>query len=535
MTLLAPAECAKWFEQAFGRTAGIMIDSRVTKVPDDCGGRRVIKCDPLTILRWIGRPVGQAARMLALAAGGSEVLLLHIGADPATGAIQVRRRSPDDAPVADQLRALGISPIDADKEDAVVDQDALAAALAFAIVSIPEMPSDPAERPPAPNAAALPLDIYASEFIGLASEFGAPLESVWHYFWELSGVRWCLLNADLDVGDVARIPYRTALTTPEFLRALLACNQAGLRYLDFPVFVMLGHANGHVIHVEHIDEHEIVYHDPWPGRSLLASGNNSLGVAARPTDDGRLRWRVPAAEFGRVAYASLIQPAVWLAICRVSTDVRYADLTTSDLFTFFGLRELRRTEADESGFITITLEPGNWQAHIDITISVDGRDVVRDATLVVDRAWLTAAPTALLAADLIAGFIGAAVTETDADEAELLRDAIRSIPSGTLPDALAAGPPHLLSQFRMVATTVAGVSPFSRATLACSTLRVFNVRQEDRERVVISVTRPIHEVGVLFDDRQTGYFMDEYREFLFNQTRAELKRLELMPGYAADS
>src|SRR5262249_28938684 len=173
--------------------------------------------------------------------------------------------------------------------------------LAFAVVAESEAPGDERPRPPAPDSEHLPLDIYAPEFIGLARPFGAPLEAVWHINWELAGVRWCLLNADLQVEDTHRIPYRQALPAPQFLRAIRACTEAGLRYRDLPVFVVTGPGSGHVIHVETVDDRGVVYHDPWPGTSMLAAGNNALGIAARPQEPER-RWCVTAEEFQRSAY-----------------------------------------------------------------------------------------------------------------------------------------------------------------------------------------------------------------------------------------
>lgn len=533
MTLSTPSECADWFDQAFGRGAAVMIEPRAAKLLEDYGGRATT-CDSLTTLRWLSRPVGQAARLLALSASGSDVLLLHIGADPVSGAIQLRRLSSEADSAGNQLRALGLSPIAEDEDDALVEQEQLARALVFAVVSLNESPGEAREQPPTPDAGALPADIYAPEFIGLANQFGAPLEAVWHITWELSGVRSCLLNAGLDVADVERIPYRTSLSTQAFMDALRACNEAGLTYLDLPVYVVIGDDRGHAIHVEHIDDRQVVYHDPWPGRSLLAAGNNSYGVAALPTDDSRPRWRVPTAEFARVAYASLVEPAVWLALCGLGTNVRYRDLAAADLFTFFGLTETGRTPDAEANSVTISLKPGNWREHIDVNLTVDGDDAVRRATLVIDRVWLDSPSTAPFAADLLASFVGAVVTEADADETDLLRAAVRSIPSGTLPATLAAGPAHVLDPFRMVAMTIAGQVPFARTTLPCSTLRVFNGDQEGVQRVVVVVTRPIDEIGVLFEDRQSGYFMNAYRESLFHKTRAEMERLGLLSGGAGN-
>src|SRR5262249_23646784 len=145
-------------------------------------------------------------------------------------------------------------------------QETLAPALAFAVVAESEAPGEEAEPPPAPAPDDLPLDIYSSKFIGLASPFGAPLEAIWHVDWELIGVRWCLLNEALNVEDTNRIPYRQHLSPEAFMDALRACNAAGLRLYDLPVCVIPSPGSGHVVHIETINDQEVVYHDPWPGR-----------------------------------------------------------------------------------------------------------------------------------------------------------------------------------------------------------------------------------------------------------------------------
>ena len=540
MILPRPAQCADWYEQAFGCVAVVMIDASAEAILDDYVGRTV-KHDPLTTLRWISRPVGAAPRLLALKARGVTVLVLHHGADAMTGQVRIGPLADDDPSVGEQLSRLGLAPEPVARDDAIdeyalVGQEALASAMAFAVVAESDAPVEAPERPPPPDPDVLPLDIYASEFIGLATEFGAPLESVWHEMWEGSGIRWCLLNADLDIEDVERIPYRQPLPADDFLRALRACNEAGLHYLDLPVCVMTGPGGGHVIHIETIDDKEVVYHDPWPGRSLLAAGNNAFGIAARPWEGPARRWRITASELKRVAYASLVEPAVWLPLCGVAADVDYTKLSHSDFFSFFHLAEIGRIQDEETGLVEIGLQPGSWQQHIDLEVTVDADNAVRSAGLMIDRSWMSAPQTAILAYDLLTHFVDAVVTEADADEARLLCEAVRSIPTGGVTEVLSAGPPHLLNHYRLVAMTVAGVAPLARASLPCSTLRAFNgmPQSENQERtgLIVTVSRPRYEPGVIVEDHQTGYFMDENREFFWQETVAELKRLGIVSSGA---
>jgi hypothetical protein len=534
VTLPSAADCAAEYASASGHGAVVMLDPRAATAAGDVAQARTV--DALTTLRWISRPVTVAPRLLALEAGGAAALVLHHGVDPQTGQVHVGRVSDDDPPVAEQLAALGLPPAGTSgDDDATVDQDALASVLAFAVLAESEAPGQEPDRPPAPDPDDLPLDIYASEFIGLATDLGAPLESIWHQTWELSGVRWCLLNADLDVEDVDRIPYRQVLPAADFIRALRACTEAGLHFLDLPVCVTTGPGSGHVIHIETIDDSEVVYHDPWPGRSLLAPGNNAFGIGARPWEGPARRWCVTVDELQRVAYASLVEPAVWLPLCGVATDVRYADLQASEFFGFFHLSETGRTTDEQTGMTTIGLQPGAWQEHIELGAVVDGDEAIRMATLMLDRSWVSDPQTAMFAADLISHFIGAVVTQADAGEAELLCAALRVLPTGGVVEALSAGAPHVLTQFRLIAMTVADAAPFARATLPCSTVRVMNGTANDdtdRSRLLVGVTRPRDEPGALVEDQRSGYLMDDARAWLWGKAQRELERINANAGGA---
>jgi hypothetical protein len=526
MSLPSPADCAAWFTGAFDRRAVVLVDRDAGQWLDYPESRGV---DPATTLRWISRPRGDGARLLALRGSGAAALLLHVGADQLTGDVTLVALGDDDRAPAEQLRSLGVRATPTEDGAAVASQDSLASVLRFAVVAESEAPSHH-DRPPMLAEEELPHDLTDSRFISLMGDFGAPLEAIWHLFWELSGVRWCLLNSDLDVDDVARIPYRQALPPVDFVRALRECSDAGLRQLQLPVFVATGPSRGHTIHLHLFDGDDVIYHDPWPGRSLLAEGNNGMNVRARPESDARL-WRITTDELARVGYACLVEPAVWLPICGVKAELPLADITASDLMRFFGFHETGRARDEEDEVTHIAMAPGNWHEHISLVVSVDTDENVRATQLLVDRTWIDDRATASFATDLLKSYAQSAVTEADASDVDLLVRGLAEIYTGRLVEVLSAGPPHLIDHYRLLALTAVGAAPFARATLLCSTIRAYNVtdNDEDRRRLAVVASRARRELGTLYEDHVTGYFMDEHREYLWRYNQRELKRLGWVP------
>ncbi|MCA1706121.1 MAG: hypothetical protein LC808_23815 [Actinobacteria bacterium] len=522
----SPAECAAWFTKQFERGAVVLAD-RDADVPLERVDSRDV--DPATTLRWISRPRHAGARLLALEDSGAAALLLHVGADQLTGDVTLVALGDDDPAPVEQLRPLGVLATPTN-DGALAGQDALASVLWFAVVAENEAPGRPdPDRPSMAPEEELPSDLADSRFIALADDFGAPLEAIWHVMWELAGVRWCLLNSDLDVDNVERIPYRQALPAVDFLRALRKCTDAGLSRLELPVYVTTGHGRGHTIHLQRFDGDDVIYHDPWPGRSLLAEGNNRMNVRARPERDERL-WRITTEELARIGYASLVEPAVWLPICGVRAELSVADITASDLTGFFHFHETGRAHDEDEDVTRIAMAPGNWREQISLVVTVDSRENVSATQLLVDRTWIDDRATAPFAADLLKSYVHAAVTEADADDVELLVRGLAELSTGQLVEVLKAGPPHLLDQYRLLALTAVGSAPFARATLLCSTIRAYYVTDdEDREWLAVAVSRACREPGTLVEDHETGYMMDEYREYLWCHTQRELERLGWTP------
>lgn len=521
MSLPSPADCARWFDEQFQQGAVVLADADAG-VPLEGVDSRVV--DPATVLRWISRPRDAGARLVALESPAATALLLHVGAEQRTGDVTLVALGDDDLAPVEQLRALGVRATAADDGSAVASEHTLTPVLRFAVVAQREAPGRPdADSPAKTPEEQLPSDLTDSRFITLADDRGAPLEAIWHLLWELAGVRWCLLNSDLDVEDVARIPYRQALSAADFVYALRKCTDAGLAGLDLPVYVTTGAGQGHTIHVQSFDGDDVVYQDPWPGRSLLATGNNRMNVHARPEPVGRL-WRITAEELAKVGYASLVDPAVWLPICGIDAELPLADVMASDLVGFFHFHETGRADGDKEGGSSIAMSPGNWQDLISLVVTVDADEKVQATQLLVDRSWVDDRATAPFAADLLKSYVLAVVTAADADDVALLGRALAEHSPQRLVEVLSAGPPHLLDQYRLVALTAAGSAPFARASLLCSTIRAYNVTDDgNRKQLALVVSRARPGPGPLVEDQATGYFMDEYREYLWRKTKRDLE------------
>lgn len=482
----------------------------------------------ITLLRWISRPAWYGARALGLYGNGGTALLLHVTVDD-DGRVLLRRYRDSDPPVAEQLLRLGIGDIESVDDEIAevsVDQADLASALVFAVVP----PQDGLDTgftltpPPRPSIDDLPGDIYSSLFLGLADpRRGAPLEAVWHMVWETTGVVWCLLNEDREVDHVSRIPYRQSMPAEHFYNALAACTKAGLRGGALPVFVAFEETAGHCIYVNEVTDDHVDYTDPWPGRSLLATNNNTMDVAAKRLDESWKTWRITRAELERVGYASLVSAGAWCAVCDVQTTLGFADVKKSGLFSFFHLSEVRRLPI-ESG-TRVEVKPGNWKESIDISFELSPADEVKQAHIVVDRAWLVGDATLPFAFDLVKSFITDTVSPIDSQEASWFVEAIWAVMHGRLEEKLSSGPAHLVNQVRAGVMAVMGGRPYGRVVLPRTTIRIRNDDPDPRSgRMWLSVSDPTGDGGSLFEDVTTGHQMDSYRLFYFAQLQHELER-----------
>lgn len=497
--------------------------------PDEFGDLPDAQMMPsLTLLRWISRPAWYGARALGLAAGAHTALVLQVTVDD-EGRALLRRYRESDLPVAEQLLLLGVDDVRAvhgDLAEVSVDQAVLASVLVFAVAPRRDGLDTgfTVTPPPKPAAGDLPADIYSSLFIGLADDrHGAPLEAVWHLVWETTGVVWCLLNEGREIEQVSRIPYRQTMSSSDFVEAIAACNRAGLRGASLPVFVAIEESAGHCIYIDEVTDDHVVYLDPWPGRSLLARGNNTLDVSAERVDDTWKRWRVTRTELERVAYACLVRADVWCGVCGVTSTVAFSELEASQLFTFFHLTQAARVAID--GGVRVEVTPGNWKESIEISFDVSPAGDLRHAVLTVDRAWLVAPETRPFAFDLVKSFVAGTVSPVDSQEATWFVEAVWSVLRGELEEKLSSGPAHLIAQVRAGVMAVMGATPYGRVVLPRTTIRITNDDPDPTSgHLRLAVSDPVGDGGSLLEDLETGYRMDEYRLYYAAKLEHEVSR-----------
>jgi len=103
----------------------------------------------------------------------------------------------------------------------------------------------------------------------------------------------------------------------------------------------------------------------------------------------------------------------------------YGSLRRSDLFTFFRLSEQSRSAPSSAGVLTIIFKPGGFQEFIDIRVQIDQTDLVRGASLLMDRVWLGDVTNINpFAKDITKTFISVLVPPEDED---FVKDIIRTI------------------------------------------------------------------------------------------------------------
>jgi hypothetical protein len=326
-----------------------------------------------------------------------------------------------------------------------ISADALANVIVYATISV----TPAVERSP---------DIYAESVRHEADPAkGAPLDVAWHAHWQLGGPTYCLIAEGGGAGSIERIPYRVELPAAELVAIL---SQA---YRARPELPCVGHVRldvdrAHSILLRHVDEAQVVFHDPWPEGSLLAAGRNGLGVNALKVKDG---WRITPTELERCLQAVFVPPEPLAALqgreCRRRLSEVFAELA------FFNIHETGRMRRGD--IWEVEAQTGGFTDEVRIRFAVDDEDWLDAALLEVERAWLDS-HNRPFGVDIVKSFLAAAVSPLDADEARVAVRAVQAIMYGheALLAAVGSGAPHLLGQARALVAAVLGVQEAALVT-----------------------------------------------------------------------
>ena len=166
------------------------------------------------------------------------------------------------------------------------------------------------------------------------------------------------------------------------------------------------------------------FHDPWPGDSLLSKHANAAGVDARRVGT---RWHVTAAELARVAVAAFVPPLPWAEVTGQPGRLSYAELQTTDFWSFFHVREASRDDRDPAD-VLVLLKTGGFKEHVDLDLTLNEHGLIRSAELRLRESWLIGPPYGVnpFATDIAASFLAILAPPLDRPQVEPIVQAIRA-------------------------------------------------------------------------------------------------------------
>lgn len=276
-------------------------------------------------------------------------------------------------------------------------------------------------------------DIYADTVRLELDGFGAPLDVAWHNIWEASGVRHLLHVPGVDVAQIERVPYRTALPANELLD--VAARLAERPYPEVTLFLDLGPRGGHAIHLRGVEGDDLRYADSWHEGTLVDGGV--------PDGDD---YRVGRALLVDTVRAAFVVPEKLADLQGVASRRGLADVF-GDL-AFFGVHEVSRSPVPGApGQHEVVVEPGGFRESVQLRFVVTDGDLVEASLLRLERAWLLGAG-APFGLDILRSVLVAVVSPLDVPEVAPLHEALRRV--RTDPDeamrVVGSGPPHLRAQ-----------------------------------------------------------------------------------------
>ncbi|KOV72872.1 hypothetical protein ADL00_05065 [Streptomyces sp. AS58] len=309
---------------------------------------------------------------------------------------------------------------------------------------------------------------------------GATLEQSWRTFGLLTGVRpVCLLASGRPEVPTSAIE-RVILFSPTALVDLLAHALSTLETKATAVNVYDGRS-GHCINLLAADEDLILYHDPWPGRSLLCRENNVAGVDAVEHENG---WIITRADLAEVIFAAFLWPSDWGDLSGEPTRVPYEDLQGGDFFGFFHVREVEGGRTTEAGRTSLRLKTGGFQEYVDLAFDLDSRDRVSCAELWLSRVWM--ANLNPFARDIAKSFLAGLVTERSREPVAPIVELLWSL--GGLDEATADRVLRDDAPEYGIVRAYLGVEEQAFAPLATETVRAENVTRGDADWFKLTIT-----------------------------------------------
>jgi hypothetical protein len=319
---------------------------------------------------------------------------------------------------------------------------------------------------------------------------GATLEQAWRAQFLVTGCNAvCILASERPSVPTAGIPKTVLMPTSQLVQTL-ARAYASLPRLGVQTFVFDGRV-GHCITLLDHDPStsSFVYHDPWPGRSLLCSENNAAGVAATATDKGY--WRITESELRLVIFAIFLWPSEWAELTGTKYKVPYPEFEKSEFWSFFNLHEQLREESSGTSAV-VHLKTGGFSDEIQLKVTLDELDVaerILSATLSLRRAWIMGEPWGVnpFALDITKSFLEALAPDPDRSDFQPLIEGLWALRSPEDARALIAQGKNSPAVNQLLSTYVGGQAE-SNIFMAFSHLAINNVEREGEPWLTLDLT-----------------------------------------------
>ena len=197
-----------------------------------------------------------------------------------------------------------------------------------------------------------------------------------------------------------------------------------------------GDAIVHVITLQGMDAEtgNILFYDPWPGRSLLCEENNSAGVAAGLAPGKANVWMLPPESMASVIHFVLVPmtdlDAVVEARLAEQSNAGLAAIEASDFFQWFHLEKVN--SEIQGQFQAIDYRPSGalFRDAVMLRIILAPGQVLTGARLILHRSFVDSQKEGIFAADIAKSFVLFLSGEPDAQAlSEHFQEHLREIDS----------------------------------------------------------------------------------------------------------
>jgi len=243
---------------------------------------------------------------------------------------------------------------------------------------------------------------------------GATLEQAWRTCMLVGGqTPVCLLSTERESVPTTAIDTVIKLSPHELVLALGGILRPG-DLAHSQIFTHDG-VTGHSVLVNRFDAmtSRFVYHDPWPGSSLLCKQNNRLGIDAKP--DGARDWSISSDELEKVILAAFVNRYLWAEHNGEKYFRTHDELRKSEFWSFFHLTETESRPMGAHDSVHF-LHTGGFQSEVKLNFQLNRNERLRVGRLSLKRSWVAGPPFGLnpFALDIARSFLAAAIAPPDA-------------------------------------------------------------------------------------------------------------------------